>query len=696
MKRHFIFLFCFFLAVGFAFSSTSPRYNQNDHARICYTKGDVYVQRAEDLGYEEGIINLVLIEGDKLGTEKGRTEIHLGERNYLRLGKNTQLDIVELPQNEGESYGFHLLYGKIYLRVNFQRIEKEFAVHTPDASFYILEKGLYRLEVQEDAKTKIYVEEGSTEVAGEEGSVLVREEEELIASQGYVLSGPDFVRMSIEDNFSQWNRSREALHNRAITRRRLPSELYAYERELADNGRWVYEQPYGYVWVPRVSHYSWRPYYFGRWVWYPVIGWTWVSQEPWGWCVSHYGRWHWRSSLGWYWIPTTTWGPAWVHWYRGYDYVGWCPLNYYGSPVVVINNHFILHSNFNFYPTQSRALVVVRKNQLQSSQVSRMALSQGEVTRLKKISLSRAQPELKSVVRKKALQNKEAARVLSREKIRKVQKSYLSRTSSSYRMKKGVHKKSSSIPSPVTNHHLSNVSRKNLNAGQGSMASRHPSEGMRERNLSKSQIHSSKSSRVRDVRTQKISTRVKTFPSRISFPKGVKRNKAPEIKSYYTRKSVSRQNYSSSIKVYPRSRKISSSRGGLRSSSRVGNSVSKYDRKYKRRSIGYPSSERLRSRRIQKKSIFSPSRSKKIPEKKHLLSIPSRRGVSHSSIQNHSRSIGKRVIPKRKSFPSQGLSQRIRIPPRKQMRSVGRKSLPSVKKKSSSAHSVSKKKIKKK
>lgn len=696
MKRLLFFFICPFLIVGFAYSLTNPSSNPNVQSRICYTKGDVYVQRAEDLGYEEGVVNLLLMEGDKLGTGEGLSEIHLGERNYLRLGSHTQLDIVELPKNERGRYGIHLLYGKIYLRVNSQRLEKDFAVHTPDASFYILEEGLYRLEVQENAETRIYVSRGSAEVAGEEGSVLVGEQEELIASQGYVLSGPEVVSVSVEDNFSRWNRNRDALHNRTLTQRYLPSELYAYERELAYNGRWVYERPYGYVWIPQVSHYSWKPYYYGRWVWYPIIGWTWVSQEPWGWCVTHYGRWHWGAGLGWYWIPASRWGPAWVHWYRGYDYVGWCPLNYYGSPVVLVNNRFILHSQFHFYPSQSRALVVVRKDQLQSSRVSRVALNQREVSHLKKISLSGSQPKVQPVVRKEALQNKEAARVLSREKIRTVKKSYLSRNSSSQKIKKGIQKKSSSVPSPVTNRHLSNVSRASLITGQRSSASRGSSKGIRERTLPKSRIHSPKSSTPRSVRNQRISVRIQTYPSRISSSKDVKSNKVSNIKSPYSRRTVSRTNSSSPIKSYPSSRKISSSRSRIRSSSIIGHTLSTHHRKYKRRSIGYHSSERLGQRRIQKKSVYSLSRSKKVTRQRRFSPIPSRSRISPSSLKNHSRSVGKNVHPQRSHFPSKSLSRRRRIQPQKQMKSVGRQSLRLLKKKSSAARSISKKKIKKK
>ncbi len=99
---------------------------------------------------------------------------------------------------------------------------------------------------------------------------------------------------------------------------------YFYDK-LSPHGMWAYHSPHGYVWVPRVYKYGWRPYSDGNWIW-TDFGWTWVSNWEWGWIPFHYGRWDWDNYLGWYWVPDTVWGPAWVTWRRSSLYIGWSPL----------------------------------------------------------------------------------------------------------------------------------------------------------------------------------------------------------------------------------------------------------------------------------------------------------------------------------------------------------------------------------
>ena len=425
MKRLCVLIGCLGLLASFAFSSEEEAYSYS-YARLSYVRGDVFVERAEDLGYEEGTVNLPLVEGDKLGTKEGRAEIHFGRKNYLRLDSFTHIDFVQLPKRGDDSTKIHLLSGSVFLRVSYLDQEIRFEVHTPDASFYVAEEGLYRFDVRENRETEIFVYRGSIEAAGEEGSLLVETEQKLVVSNGYFTSDPEDFFGRLGDSFSEWNEERDELHFRPASQSYLPSELNEYENELADNGRWVYERPYGYVWVPYVVHHEWVPYYHGRWRWYPFIGWTWVSYEPWGWCTYHYGRWHWRLGLGWYWIPARVWGPAWVHWCWGYDYIGWCPLSYYGRPVVVVNNYFYGRYSGRTYPANSRALVVIRKDQLQAPRISRAALRGDEVRRIGKLSLSEGQPSARPRISKSSLQNTTAARVLSRANLRNVKKSYAS------------------------------------------------------------------------------------------------------------------------------------------------------------------------------------------------------------------------------------------------------------------------------
>ncbi len=377
-------------------------YSSDSFARLTYVKGHVVVQRAGDLGTEEGVVNLALVEGDQLETGDGRAELSFGRKNFLRLDAGTIVELSNMPRQGDSRVRLHLLKGTICLRLSFLEEEKTFELHTPDASFYALEEGLYRFDLRGNAETELSVIEGSMEAAGEGGSQLVGSRERLIAANGQLgsRSNLSFGR----DDFDHWNADRDALHSQYVSKRYLSSELQDYEYELAENGNWVYERPYGYVWVPRIYMNDWRPYYYGRWAWYPTCGWTWISYEPWGWCTSHYGRWHWRLGMGWYWIPHHTWGPAWVHWYWGYDYCGWAPLSWYNYPVVIVNNYFYDRYHGAHYPGGSRALTVVHRSQLQDRHISNVALSRTEASRLSNLTLQAKQPDVKPTLRGPGLQ----------------------------------------------------------------------------------------------------------------------------------------------------------------------------------------------------------------------------------------------------------------------------------------------------
>jgi hypothetical protein len=377
-------------------AAQSEEYDSSRFVRVTYVKGDVTVDRAGDLGSEEATINLVLVEGDRLIAHEGRAEVDFGRKNFLRLDRGTEVELSNLPQAGDDRTRLHVLSGRVYLRINSLDEEKNFELHTPDASYYILEPGLYRFEVQTNAETQLAVIEGSIEAAGEGGSQLIGSREQLVATNGRL--GSQGSLSYSRDDFDYFNENRDSLHSQYVSKRYLPSELDDYEGELADNGSWIYERPYGYVWVPTLSYNDWRPYYYGYWDWYDSCGWTWVPEETWGWPVYHYGRWQWRIGLGWYWIPHRAWGPAWVHWYHGADYFGWCPLSWYNYPAVLVDNYFYDRFHGARFPGHNRAMTVVRRDQLQDRHISRVALSHLQASRLGQINLEARQPDVRPVV----------------------------------------------------------------------------------------------------------------------------------------------------------------------------------------------------------------------------------------------------------------------------------------------------------
>jgi len=387
MKKALVMASILLLSAAFVWAEEEQVYSNKSVARLNFVKGNTYLQRAADLAYEEGQVNAPVTEGDRLGTTDGRAEVALGRGNYLRLNTDTKVDFLNFPKKNADQTRLKVWTGSVYLSLDSLIKEKCYEVHTSDASIYVLEKGLFRVDVLENEKTEVQVFEGAVEVAGEGGSNILSSGQKIELAGGRFLSRPDRLVAAAEDNFDTWNTERETLLRKQLAQHYLPEELWEYEPELDQYGDWRTMPAYGNVWIPRGLGPDWRPYSFGHWVWIPFCGWTWVGYDPWGWAPFHYGRWQWDAFYGWYWIPTTIWGPAWVSWWWGWDYYGWAPLGWYGYPGVIINNRYYDRYNGD-YPYNSRALTVVHKNQLKAPDVSKVIVSSDKLRAVDKIAMT--------------------------------------------------------------------------------------------------------------------------------------------------------------------------------------------------------------------------------------------------------------------------------------------------------------------
>ena len=366
------------------------KYTNNSFARLSFIDGSTYIQRAADLAYEEGQVNMAIAEGDRIGTTDGRAEIYIGKKSYIRLDQNAKIDFLALPKKDTGLIRVREWAGNLYLDVKALEKEKAIEVITSDATFYILDNGLYRIDVKEGKETEILVFSGMVEASGAEGSMLVKQEQRVSISEGRFLAKPSSFFAAVDDGFDRFNADRASKINRTFARRYLSGDLEDFEYELDESGDWVANEEFGNVWVPRGMASDWRPYSYGRWMWLPMAGWSWLPYEPWGWSTYHYGRWHWGMNLGWYWIPTYMWGPAWVNWWSDYDYYGWAPMSYWGYPGIIIDNFYYGRGwrNYGDYPYNSRALTVIHKNQLQVRDVRKASLNPEVIKSVGRISLT--------------------------------------------------------------------------------------------------------------------------------------------------------------------------------------------------------------------------------------------------------------------------------------------------------------------
>lgn len=380
------------LAAGASGQEAEPYAAEFSIARLSSVSGRVYLQRAADLGFEETTLNTPISEGDRLGTDEGRAEIAFGGFNYARIDERTKIDIQALPRQGAPLLRLRHWSGNLILDLGTLDREKDVEVLTAGATFYFIERGRYRIDIADDGRTEILVFSGLVEAAAEEGSILIKDGQRLGLADGRFNGRPSAFISSAEDSFDRWSDEQAALVKRVSGQSRLPSDIAEYESVLDENGRWVEMEPFGPVWIPADTEVDWRPYSRGHWTWLEAAGWCWVPYEPWGWCTYHYGRWHWDAFFGWHWIPMSGWGPAWVSWWWDDYYFGWAPMSWWGYPGIVYGGRYWGRGWDGDYPHDSRALTIVRKEQLQSPDVGRYSLKAAEMRTLDRINLSAASP----------------------------------------------------------------------------------------------------------------------------------------------------------------------------------------------------------------------------------------------------------------------------------------------------------------
>lgn len=395
-----IFVYSLILAEDSDPTNFQPKYYENAKViRVKYVSGEAFVQRSYDEGLEEATINLSVFEKDKVGTTSGRLEFYLGRLNYLRLDHDTEVILSEIPSLGKTILNLRIIKGGLYLDIAQIDNQKDIELQTPDCGVFILDRGLYRINVNESGTTEVFAHEGIAEVAGDSESRNVRANQKTVMSGGAVKERPFYFHSSERDGFDEWNEQRNQAigHSRQSAPRYLESGYEDCEYELSHSGRWAYEPEFTtYVWIPYHIGSSWRPYWNGRWIWNPYYGYVWNSYDSWGWYTHHYGRWHWSPYYGWYWIPGYHWSPAWVSWFWGHSYYGWCPISYWNRPLIVINKRWL--KNYHYWkgmPVHASSSIIIRKNQLSASHISKVALKGSDITRtsLKTLDFSGRAPQ---------------------------------------------------------------------------------------------------------------------------------------------------------------------------------------------------------------------------------------------------------------------------------------------------------------
>ncbi|MFC2158558.1 FecR domain-containing protein [Acidobacteriota bacterium] len=179
------------------------------NAKVSYVSGSIFVRQSEQIDFNECVVNTFIDAGDRLETRDGRAEIAVSGGLFLRLDKQTQIDILKLADKTDALVKLKIWTGNLYVRVKTIRKEKSIEIQTPDISIYLLEKGLYRFDTRENQETEIFVFSGLLEASLDNGSELVKDEQRLETVKGRPTSGLSGFPSLREDSFDLWNGQRD-------------------------------------------------------------------------------------------------------------------------------------------------------------------------------------------------------------------------------------------------------------------------------------------------------------------------------------------------------------------------------------------------------------------------------------------------------------------------------------------------------
>ncbi|WP_293852829.1 DUF6600 domain-containing protein [Steroidobacter sp.] len=337
-------------------------------ARLGYLDGEVTLAPAGSEEWAEASINRPLTSGDRLWVEKGgRAELQIGSA-AVYLDGDTGFGFIELDEGVLQA---SLTEGAATIRVRRLAEGETIQIETPHSTVVLNRVGEYHLEVDKSAdRTIVKTRHGEAEVKGGNQRFVVRDNERGVFAGVDNLSG-QIDKLGSRTAFENWANDRDGRNERSKSAQYVSRDVVGYE-DLDDNGEWISEPEYGYVWRPTYVASGWAPYRYGRWVYVSPWGWSWMDDARWGYAPFHYGRW---ASIRdrWCWVPgprhiRPVYAPALVGWVGGpsvgisvsFGNVGWYPLSprdvyypgYRHTPryirYVNVSNTVIINNNY-FY-----------------------------------------------------------------------------------------------------------------------------------------------------------------------------------------------------------------------------------------------------------------------------------------------------------------------------------------------------------
>ncbi len=184
-------------------------------ARISFLSGEARIRRNGVEEWEKAVLNLPLVEGDEIATDRGtRLEIQFDKNSHARLDENAYLKIVSLKD---ENIALSLSLGTMSVRLTvFYKDQSSFEIDAPKTTVALQLPGAYRIDAGRDGDSEISVaarEGGEARVYSDNAGFTLKNGR----SARIFIGGPNTGEWALsdasqlDDDFERWTAERDTL-----------------------------------------------------------------------------------------------------------------------------------------------------------------------------------------------------------------------------------------------------------------------------------------------------------------------------------------------------------------------------------------------------------------------------------------------------------------------------------------------------
>jgi hypothetical protein len=250
---------------------------------VNFASGKVAVRRAGETRWVMLTADDDLKSGDVVKTaENGRAEVLLNPGSYLRLGANSEFELVDAALDDLQ---LGLRAGSAVVEATgYSDMDLSISVETPHTLARIVRSGIYRFDVTGAGVTEVTVQKGRAYVGRPEtlykGGKVVR-----VGAGGGVLNVAKYEKKAEErDALDLWSRERGkelARMNEKLSRRQAnallsQTSLDMFPSRFTTRGVWYYNSRFGcYTFLPFGGYNIWRSPYghgYGNQLFIPYAG----------------------------------------------------------------------------------------------------------------------------------------------------------------------------------------------------------------------------------------------------------------------------------------------------------------------------------------------------------------------------------------------------------------------------------------